>query len=575
MIFVTRVHPLIALAFSLATLAGCTGTSKQLISDIKFEDAYIAECVKNNASSQKATYVDELKQLICPGERISQGDVGPSGYARSTKGLEELTALEFLWLGGNWLTALDFSRFPHLANLSIEYNLFQALDLSKNSALVGLDISCNPISKLVLPSSGKLQSFKANLARYAGRPVCFDAPPPDVIPTHIEINSGQPINDQSYLKPTAEWLNLANQSGLKELHLENRGLTEFSLKTLPAQNQLHILAIPDNALVNLDLGNAPQLQYLDATNNPLESIKFLSRNKLVSLKLKNSNIDNSTLQEINAMPALTELFLTANKQLTVAPAIAKLTQLTLDGNRDWDGADFTALPSLETLSMSAGTGMIFNSEKLSMPKLKTLELGKIANQSLTLDALDSLENLSVWGGDVKEIDVTKLKNIKSLSVSQFTGKTFDISSTSTLHSLFLSSKTLASNGLKIPYQLTELSLNGMTWDNLETGGLININKLELTDMSLKKLDLSQLGNLKNLSLYKLHDLLALDLTPLANELKALTLWDNGIVELKAIEFQRLSYAAFNHSRFNEESRINIERLTNARVYMFDGNSTTP
>jgi trimeric autotransporter adhesin len=274
------------------------------------------------------------------------------------------------------------------------------------------------------------------------------------------------------------------------------------------------------------------------------------------------------MQEINAMSELTALYLTANKQLTVSPAMAKLTKLTLDGTRDWDGAEFTALPSLEDLSISAD-GTLSNPEKLAMPKLKTLDLGKIANQSLKLSALDSLEDLSVWRGDIKEIDLSKLNAIKSLNISNFTGKIFNISRSTTLRSLSLSSKTLTVDGLKTPYQLTELSLDGMNWNSLETGGLTNLNKLSLTNMSLKKLDLSLLTHLNNLSLYRLHDLLELDLTPLINMSGSLTLSDNGIVNLTAIGFAHLSSAWFELSRFNEESRINIERQTKAHVYMFN------
>ncbi|HRH76778.1 MAG TPA: hypothetical protein PK129_05455, partial [Cellvibrionaceae bacterium] len=64
-------------------------------------------------------------------------------------------------------------------------------------------------------------------------------------------------------------------------------------------------------------------------------------------------------------------------------------------------------------------------------------------------------------------------------------------------------------------------------------------------------------------------LLALDLSPLANSLNRLTLWDNAIAQLDAVEFQQPILATFFRCRFNDESRTNIERLTKTRVYMID------
>ena len=555
----------------LASLTGCSGNptpEKKLISSIEFEDAYIAECVKNSASSQNATFVHELKRLDCTGERFSGDDFGPRGYARSTKGLEAFTGLEVLSLDGNWLSALDFSKFPQLSKVSIGYNLFQNLDFSKNPQLESLDVSCNPISKLVLPTSGKLQELEANLALYAGRPVCGHIPPAEVTTNLIDVNTNLPINDQSYLKPVAFWLNLANQTGLQQLYLKNRGLTELSLNTMPPQNSLHVLDVADNALVNLDLGNLPELQSFDATNTTLETIKFAQPSKLTSLRLSGTNIDNTTLQQINAMPELTQLYLTANKHLTLAPAMTKLTQLTLDGDRDWDGADFTALPALQELSLEGGTGTLSNPEKLSAPQLKRLSLGKVANQSLTLSHLDSLEVLSAWGGEIKAIDIGKLNALKTLQISSFTGISLNVSSSINLRSLSINSHTLAQNGLTIPYQVTQLDLSGMVWDTLETTGLSNIEQLTLTNLALNKLDLSELTNLNRLGLYRLANLRELDLTPLANSLKYLTLWDNAIVQLNAVSFHQAIAATFYNCRFNDESRTNIERLTNTRVYMF-------
>jgi Leucine-rich repeat (LRR) protein len=569
MILAKPTHPLIILF--LASLTGCSGNptpEKTLISAHEFKDSYIAKCVKDSAASQNATYVHELKWLDCRGERLSADDFGPRGYASSTQGLEALTALESLSLDGNWLATLDFSKFLQLREVSIGYNLFQTLDFSKNSQLESLEISCNPISKLALPTSGKLQELQANLSIYAGRPVCGHLPPAEVTSNLIDINTNQPINDQSYLKPVALWLNLAKQTGLQKINLNSRGLTDLSLDTLPKQNKVRELGIADNALDNLDISNLPELQSFDATKAQLKNIKFANPSKLTSLRLNGNSIDNTTLQQINTLPELTQLYMTANKQLTLAPAMAKLTQLTLDGDRDWDGADFTALPALQELSMEMGTGSLSNTDKLSAPQLKSLSLGKVANQTLTLSHLDSLEVLSAWGGEIKAIDIGKLNALKTLRISSFTGNSLNLSSSANLRSLSITSKTLAQNGLTIPYQLTQLDLSGMVWNTLETTGLSNIEQLTLTNVALNKLDLSDLTNLNRLGLYRLANLRELDLTPLASSLTYLTLWDNAIEQLNAVSFHQPIAATFYSCRFNNESRTNIERLTNTRVYMF-------
>merc|ERR1739838_731928 len=144
----------------------------------------------------------------------------------SFEGVNKLSSLETLLMGGNGVKEVDFSYLPKsLRVLGTSYNLINKTDFSQLQHLVGLqtlDFSQNKLETFSFDGIGKLSSLE-NLLLRGNRISAFDADATD----------------------------LASLKNLKTLDLSKNHLKRFNFAILPTS--FSKLNLDYNSLVNLDL----------------------------------------------------------------------------------------------------------------------------------------------------------------------------------------------------------------------------------------------------------------------------------------------------------------------------------
>jgi hypothetical protein len=349
---------------------------------------------------------------------------------------------------------------------------------------------------------------------------------------------------------------------LLSLSLYGRDLTALPLSTLPTNNQLQKLVIGFNKITNLDLGSVPQLQQLFAEDNPLATIKITNGSQLKSVFLGKAPINTSLLHDLNALPALKELSLGITQELTGSLAMPNLTNLELFG--DVDGAGLVNLPSLETLSLQ--DGLIVGIGNIQLERLKKLQISSLIDTgTLSLPALSSLKEIEI-NSTITKLDTHNANALTAITLSNYNNTTLDLSKTNNLASLNLNAEYIKEGGLKLPAGITNLSLSNGHWDSLDIAHLKQLESLQLTRLYIQNLDLSPFNHLNNLSLENIYNLQSLDLTPIANMTGFLTMFDTGVVTLKATGLQKVAGSVIVNNHLDDSSKANIEKLLGQNIF---------
>ena len=119
-----------------------------------FTDDNFYKCVVDAYNSENKTslpyttnlsdsQLGSIKKLSCNGYYKSDEE-----KIKNTNGLEKLTALTYLSVGGNQLTELDVSKNTALTYLYVSENNLTSLDVSRNTALTYLSVSKNHLTEL-------------------------------------------------------------------------------------------------------------------------------------------------------------------------------------------------------------------------------------------------------------------------------------------------------------------------------------------------------------------------------------------------------------------------------------------
>lgn len=202
----------------------------------------------------------------------------------------ENKALEFLGLGYNQVSSLDFTNNPNLKTVWLRYNALTEMNVSQNPNLEFLWVDGNQISVLDLSNNSKL---KVVLAR------------------ENEISS----------------IDFSNNMELERFDLANNAISTIDISLNLALTEINVGA---NSLNSIDLSNNTNLVRVDLYTNKLTSID-LSAN----LKLRDLYIENNTLTEIDlsANPLLERLIIGNNNLTTLDTAgNPKIFDLEIESN---------------------------------------------------------------------------------------------------------------------------------------------------------------------------------------------------------------------------------------------------
>ncbi len=204
-------------------------------------------------------------------------------------GIEDFTALEYLYISSNLLTSVDISANSNLTVLYCDNNQLSALNTSSNFNLAMLFCNNNNITNPDISANTNLTQIDFSNNQVSN--INFST---NTQLTEITCDNNQLSN-----------LNLSSNSNLSLLYCNNNLLTNLNLA---ANINLEELSFEGNQINNIDLSNNINLQSLYCKNGQLSELDLSSNtiltslqcnsNQLTNLNVKNGN--NINFQEFNS-----------------------------------------------------------------------------------------------------------------------------------------------------------------------------------------------------------------------------------------------------------------------------------
>ena len=258
------------------------------------------EIVLNEENFPDANFRAALAGIlgINEGDEISQEKINATtviGVANKSisdlKGIENFTALEYLFCYNNQLTTLDVSKNTALTTLWCYNNQLTALDVSKNTALTYLDCYNNQLTTLDVSNTALTTLYCSNNQL-----------------TALDISKNTTLTQLSCSSNQLTALDVSNNTALTELNCGHNQLTTLDVRKNTAltqlscgSNQLTALDVSNNtALTELNCGFFNQLTILDVSKNTALTYLDCCFNRL-------------TILDVSKNTALTQLMCFSNK----------------------------------------------------------------------------------------------------------------------------------------------------------------------------------------------------------------------------------------------------------------------
>ena len=285
-------------------------------------------------------------------------------------GIEYMTNLTRLNIGGNKLTELDVSPLTKLEYLVCEGNQLTALDVSGNTALEVLDCSNTGVTSL------DVSALISLVALYCS----------DNQLTALDVSGLTKLEHLICYNNQLTALDVSALVKLEYLNCYNNQLTALDVSGL--QNLIS-LSCNDNQLTALVVSGLTKLERLICNNNQLTALDVSGLTKLERLICYNNQL---TALDVSALVKL-EYLNCYNNQLTAlnVSGLKNLIVLGCDGNR-LTALDVSALTKLETLSCGGN-------------RLTTLDVSNTA-----------LFEFSASNTDITTLNVTGLNNLQYLNL---------------------------------------------------------------------------------------------------------------------------------------------------------------
>ncbi|MCL2030133.1 MAG: hypothetical protein FWG93_01175 [Oscillospiraceae bacterium] len=310
----------LALALTLTLLLIPVATASDPVitfPDPNFEAA-VREIIRKPAGDILASDVAGITELILGGREIAD-----------LTGIAHFTALTWLQVNNNQLTALDMSRNPALASLWADYNQLAALDVSQNTALTSLGVSSNQLTALDVRRNPALVSLWAGNNQL----------------TALDVTQNTALESLGVWDNQLTALDLSRNTALANLWAGGNQLTALDLSRNTA---LASLGAGSNQLAALDVTHNTALLYLEADHNQLTTLDVSQNTALISLGLDSNQL---TALDLSHNPALASLW-ADNNQLTELDVTQNtaLARLAISGNQ-LTALDVSRNPALADLSV--------------------------------------------------------------------------------------------------------------------------------------------------------------------------------------------------------------------------------
>ncbi|ESP90439.1 leucine-rich repeat domain-containing protein [Pseudoalteromonas luteoviolacea] len=455
-----------------ADLSGLTLADNSALRDI-----YINEGNLKSLDLSKTSSLERVELLWLPLTELILPDASPLTFLR-VPGCYKSQGCEGV------LTALDLKNNDELLEIVLEYQGLSTLDLSNQIKLKTINLTAVPLEYMDFSKNTNLDYV--NIGSFYDRT--------------IEVNglTNKPklaYLDASYAKLKS--IDLSGSNNLEELRLNNNFLTELNLTNF---DKLTTLELYDNQLSSLDISGADSIVELHASSNSLESLSVSHLTMLTSLSVSDNKIatlDLSNNTELTSLFAsqnkLSQLDLSKNSKLSFALYLASnpLVSLSVNANNKITTLDLqsTNLNELQPSNFKAMTsfsisgGSIESLDFSQVPELSDVSLASIGLKSINLANNKSLKTVNLFGNELVELDISNAENIEVVEISH-----------NQISSIAIGNVSSITEFRAYQNQLSAIDLNGA--DNLKTlvlsqnnlkswnTQLPNITHLELSDNSL-------------------------------------------------------------------------------------------
>ena len=392
-----------------------------------FTDDNFYKCVVDAYNSENKTslpyttnlsdsQLGSIKKLSCNGYYKSDEE-----KIKNTNGLEKLTALTYLSVGGNQLTELDVSNNTALTYLNVTTNQLTSLNVSSNTALTYLSVSKNHLTELDVSNNIALIDLEA-----AGNQL-----------TELDVSKNTALTYLYVSENNLTSLDFSKNVALKKLYVSENNLTSLDVSKNTA---LTYLSVSKNHLTELDVSNNIALTYLSVNANQLTSLNVSNNTALTYLSVSKNQLTgldvskNTTLQELYVgLNQLIELDINNN---------TSLTQLQLDCNQ---------LTELDVSKNTALTYLYVSENNLtSLDFSKNVALKKLYVSENNLTSLDVSKNtaltyLSVSKNHLTELDVSNNIALIDLEAAGNQLTELDVSKNTALIDLYVHNNTFVTN----------------------------------------------------------------------------------------------------------------------------------
>ena len=304
--------------------------------EISREEALSVTKIEVNTDNIKSLagieYMTNIQYLSCSGNRKWNRSTKKYDIYGMLKSLDisKNTKLAYLNVSCNPILSLDVSNNQSLITLSCYSNNLSSLDVSNNLELKYLDCSDNNLSSLDVNNNLELQELSCGRTNLSS----------------LDVSNNQKLEYLNCYENNLSSLDVSNNPKLENLDCTYNKLSSLNVSNCPKLHQLYCYI---NNLSTLDISNNPELTYLTCHTNNISSLDVSNNTKLKSLVCNNNNIPSL---DVSNNPKLQKLYCFNNN----------ISSLDISNN--------TALTLLHATGNPLATLFIYNGQNNSISDLQ-------------------------------------------------------------------------------------------------------------------------------------------------------------------------------------------------------------
>ena len=271
--------------------------------NIIFEDANFKAYMVANFDKDKDGEISRKEALSVTKIEVNTDNI------KSLAGIEYMTNIQYLSCRSNCEWNSSTKKYDI-------YGMLKGLDISKNTKLAFLDVSCNPISSLDVSNNAKLTDLNC----YGNNLSSLDISNNSNLGSlrcdnnnlsSLDVSNNAKLTDLNCNGNNLSSLDVSNNTKLHHLYCDNNNLSSLNVSN---NHKLTHLSYGCNNLSSVDVSNNQELKRIDCYGNKLSSLDVSNNPKLQKLYCYNNSISSL---DISKNAALVLLHATGNPLATL------------------------------------------------------------------------------------------------------------------------------------------------------------------------------------------------------------------------------------------------------------------